>query len=196
MAKNCRPFEKNHSHSFPKQLLSQTVLGWLFSLTLILTFPSLEAQENLIGLNAPAFSLSGTDGNTYTLDDLLKSGPAILCWFPKAYTGNSEKMLLSVNSIHEELTSRQIRVVALSCDKLKYLKPFATELSLRYPVLADPTRNAAIQWTVVHNQREIPHRWIFFIGTDRKIKAVLSEFEAGNSAEVIRNQLQKLGWLP
>ena len=37
---------------------------------------------------APAFSLTGSDGNTYTLEGLLAAGKPgiVLAWFPKAFT--------------------------------------------------------------------------------------------------------------
>ena len=39
-----------------------------------------------IGQPAPAFSLPGSDGKTYALDDL-RGRAVVLAWFPKAFTG-------------------------------------------------------------------------------------------------------------
>ena len=39
------------------------------------------------GMQAPDWTLPGSDGNTYALADLLKEGPVVLAWFPKAFTG-------------------------------------------------------------------------------------------------------------
>ncbi len=40
-----------------------------------------------IGDAAPAFELSGSDGQTYTLEGLLaKHKGVVLAWFPKAFT--------------------------------------------------------------------------------------------------------------
>jgi len=36
---------------------------------------------------APDFTLVDTDGNSVALHDLLKNGPVILAFFPKAFTG-------------------------------------------------------------------------------------------------------------
>jgi peroxiredoxin Q/BCP len=39
------------------------------------------------GQQAPGFSLTGSDGETYTLDELAGEGPVIIAWFPSAFTG-------------------------------------------------------------------------------------------------------------
>ena len=44
------------------------------------------AQELKVGDQAPAFTLPGTDGKTYTLAQL-KGHWVVLAWFPKAFTG-------------------------------------------------------------------------------------------------------------
>jgi thioredoxin-dependent peroxiredoxin len=36
---------------------------------------------------APAFSLPGSDGKTYTLADFRGKQAVVLAWFPKAFTG-------------------------------------------------------------------------------------------------------------
>jgi len=36
---------------------------------------------------APAFSLAGSDGKTYTLSDFRGKEAVVIAWFPKAFTG-------------------------------------------------------------------------------------------------------------
>lgn len=44
------------------------------------------AQAELkVGDKAPDFSLKGSDGKTYKLSEMKK--PAVIAWFPKAFTG-------------------------------------------------------------------------------------------------------------
>jgi peroxiredoxin len=40
-----------------------------------------------IGKAAPLFSLPGSDGNTYRLEDFLGKQAVVIAWFPKAFTG-------------------------------------------------------------------------------------------------------------
>jgi peroxiredoxin Q/BCP len=43
--------------------------------------------ELKVGDPAPAFSLPGSDGKTYTLADFAGKRAVVLAWFPKAFTG-------------------------------------------------------------------------------------------------------------
>ena len=42
--------------------------------------------ELKVGDMAPAFSLAGSDGKTYTLADYKGKSAVVLAWFPKAFT--------------------------------------------------------------------------------------------------------------
>jgi len=44
------------------------------------------ASTPKVGDPAPDFSAKDTDGNTVTLSTMLKDGPVILAFFPKAFT--------------------------------------------------------------------------------------------------------------
>lgn len=39
------------------------------------------------GAAAPDFSLTGSDGQTYTLSQFKGKKPVVIAWFPKAFTG-------------------------------------------------------------------------------------------------------------
>lgn len=177
-----------------KSMKRNFIIPFFLMLIFPLAIPASE-PEKLVGLFAPEFSLSGTDGTTHRLANMLKSGPVVVAWFPKAYTGNSERMLRSLSAIEPELAKSGVKLVAASGDKIKYLKPYAESISLKFPILADPTRTTAINWTVVGDGRELPHRWIFLIGQDGKIAAVLSEFAADDAGRAVFKRVQELGWV-
>jgi peroxiredoxin len=40
-----------------------------------------------VGETAPDFTVTDTDGKQYTLSQMVKQGPVILAFFPKAFTG-------------------------------------------------------------------------------------------------------------
>jgi peroxiredoxin Q/BCP len=48
---------------------------------------SCQAAELKVGDAAPAFSLPGSDGKTYTLADFKDKQVVVVAWFPKAFTG-------------------------------------------------------------------------------------------------------------
>jgi thioredoxin-dependent peroxiredoxin len=45
------------------------------------------ADELKVGDVAPAFTLPGSDGRTYSLADFKGKQAVVLAWFPKAFTG-------------------------------------------------------------------------------------------------------------
>jgi cytochrome oxidase Cu insertion factor (SCO1/SenC/PrrC family) len=50
------------------------------------TAPAVAARKHDAGVHAPDFTLNDTDGHSVSLHDLLKRGPVILVFFPKAFT--------------------------------------------------------------------------------------------------------------
>jgi peroxiredoxin Q/BCP len=53
---------------------------------LLCSFPVLAGNVDE-GEKAPAFTLPGSDGQTYSLDQFTGKKPVVLAWFPKAFTG-------------------------------------------------------------------------------------------------------------
>ena len=45
-----------------------------------------DTVELKVGDKAPNFSLVGSDGKTYTLEQFAGDKPVVLAWFPKAFT--------------------------------------------------------------------------------------------------------------
>lgn len=45
------------------------------------------AAELQVGDAAPAFTLAGSDGKSYSLSDYAGKQVVVLAWFPKAFTG-------------------------------------------------------------------------------------------------------------
>jgi len=156
--------------------------------------PTESSPERWIGMKAPEFRMTGTDGTTHSLDSLVSRGPLIVLWFPKAYTGNVERMLKSADQVQGELVSHGIGLFAASCDKPKYLTPYVRELGLKFTTLADPTRTTAIRWGAVGAGREIPHRWAYFVGRDGRIAAIRTDLDAENTGSKLIAQARELGW--
>src|SRR3954462_9177211 len=66
--------------------------------------PSFAADEELkVGDKAPAFSLEGSDGKTYSLDQFKGKKAVILAWFPKADTPGCTKECKSIRDSSESL---------------------------------------------------------------------------------------------
>jgi peroxiredoxin Q/BCP len=51
-----------------------------------LVLPGVSAEVG-VGDDAPAFSLVGSDGKTYTNEDFEGKQVVVIAWYPKAFTG-------------------------------------------------------------------------------------------------------------
>jgi peroxiredoxin Q/BCP len=67
-----------------KSLIAVLVGSWVLSLTAVAGEP--EGAPG-VGDAAPAFSLVGSDGQTYELTGFKGRKAVVLAWFPKAFTG-------------------------------------------------------------------------------------------------------------
>jgi thioredoxin-dependent peroxiredoxin len=64
--------------------------GWRLALATLGSLAALAATNTKgpdVGDAAPAFSLPGSDGKTYTLDEFKGKQAVVIAWFPKAFTG-------------------------------------------------------------------------------------------------------------
>ena len=57
-----------------------------FAVLLLLAAAVAGAEEIVVGSEAPAFSLTGSDGRTHTLAEHAGKRGVVLAWFPKAFT--------------------------------------------------------------------------------------------------------------
>ena len=69
------------------KLLKVTAMRFQFLTWLFLALPSLAFAAPEIGDPAPNFSLKGSDGNTYSLHELVGTSGIVIAFFPKAFTG-------------------------------------------------------------------------------------------------------------
>ncbi len=135
--------------------------------------PATAAEGELkVGDKAPAFSLQGSDGKTYSLDDFKGKQAVVLAWFPKAFTGGCTKECKSIRANSEALKGLKIAYFTASVDTPDYNKKFAESLDLDYPILSDPEKSVAKAYGVVHEKRAVPERWTFYIDKDGVIKAI------------------------
>ena len=70
---------------------------------------------------------------------------------------------------------------------------FAKSLELDYPILSDPEKTVAKAYGVVHEGRDVPERWTFYVGTDGKLLMVDKNVKVGSHGADIVKQLKELG---
>lgn len=153
---------------------------------------SLAAAELKPGDDAPAFSMVGSDGKTYTLADFKGKQAVVIAWFPKAFTGGCTAECKSMREFGDQLRKYEVAYFTASCDTQQLNADFARSLDLDYPILCDPTKANAVAFGVSDGTRNAA-RWTFYIGADGKILAVDKAVQTRSHGSDIAARLAELG---
>jgi peroxiredoxin Q/BCP len=145
-----------------------------------------------VGDPAPPFSLVGSDGKTHSLAEL-KGRPVVLAWFPKAFTQGCTIECKSMREAGDQIRQFDVAYFAASVDDAETNKKFAESLELDFPILSDPEKKVARAYGVVTPERQVAHRWTFYIGPDGKILSVDREVQVKTAAQEIATTLGELG---
>ena len=74
------------------------------------------AADLKVGDKAPAFTMKGSDGKTYTLDDFKGKQAVVLAWYPKAFTGGCTKECTSFRTKSKEMKELKVAYFTASVD--------------------------------------------------------------------------------
>ena len=77
-------------------------------------------------------------------------------------------------------------------DPLDVVKKFADSLSADYPILSDPDKKVARSYGVVHEGRELPERWTFFIDKDGRIVYIDRQVNPASHGQDVVKRLKEL----
>ncbi|GAM26507.1 hypothetical protein SAMD00019534_096820 [Acytostelium subglobosum LB1] len=134
-----------------------------------------------IGDICPDFTQESSSG-PITLYEYLGSGYGILFSHPKDKTPICTTELGRVAKLIPEFAKRNTKVLALSvdgvADHVEWIKDIneTQSCTVNYPILADVDRKVANLYGMIHPNTDsvFTVRSVFFIGPDRKLKAVIT----------------------
>ena len=168
-----------------------TVLGLVTGVALI---AGAAAAELKVGDKAPDFSLQGSDGKTYTLEQFKGKSAVVVAWFPKAFTGGCTKECKSLRANSKALKDLNVAYFTASVDTAEENKRFAESLGLDYPILSDPDRSVAKAYGVLMPApRNVAARWTFYIDKDGIVRAIDKQVKAPQAGPDIAAKLRELG---
>ncbi len=145
------------------------------------------------GDKAPAFSLEGSDGKTYTLDQFKGKSAVVIAWFPKAFTGGCTKECKSLRENSKALKDLKVAYFTASVDTAELNAKFAKSLDLDYPILSDPDKSVAKDYGVLNAARGFSNRWTFYIDKEGVIKAIDKDVKVDKAGKDVAAKLKKLG---
>ncbi|MSY80160.1 MAG: redoxin domain-containing protein [Actinobacteria bacterium] len=126
------------------------------------------------GDTAPDFSLLDQTGEKVTLSELLKAGPVVLFFYPKAMTTGCTKESCHFRDLAGEFAELHAQRVGISADTVDKQAAFDSKHTLGYPLLSDPDRAVAAGFGVKRPGPIMNKRATFVIGADRKILSAMS----------------------
>ncbi len=114
----------------------------------VLGYWLLTARTHLkIGDTAPEFSLVGSDGQTHRLSEL-RGRTVILAWYPRAFTPGCTSECKSLAASGKQLDELNVAYFAASTDTAEKNSDFAKSIGANYPILSDPSGEAATAYGV------------------------------------------------
>jgi peroxiredoxin Q/BCP len=158
----------------------------------VLTVASVKAVDLKPGDAAPDFSLPGSDGKMYKLSSFKGKKVVVLAWFPKAFTPGCTTECKSFSQNSKILKETKAAYFMASTDTAEENKKFAEAHHADYPILSDPDKKVAEAYGVVHEGRQVPERWTFYIGKDSKIVFIDKKINTATAAEDVVAKLKEL----
>ena len=170
-----------------------------------------DAVELKVGDQAPDFTLQASDGKTYKLADFKGKQAVVLAWFPKALTSGCTLECKSLAEHGDLIRAYDVTYFMASVDPLDKNIEFAKAKSVTlgqganarvvekkeadFPILSDPSKEAAKAYGVINDQYGFANRWTFYIGKDGKILAIDKDVSkrVATSAEDMAAKLGELG---
>lgn len=129
-----------------------------------------------VGDLAPDFTLTDSEGKAVSLGDLVAAGPALLAFYPRAFTGGCTKEMRGYRDRHTDLVDRGARLAAISVDDPATLARFKESLQAPYTFLSDPGGKVSERYAGV--SLGTANRVTVTVGSDRRVKRITSGLAA------------------
>lgn len=145
-------------------MMLQTLYPLLFSL--------LSAVSNLpvtTGGQAPPFTVADSEGHMLDLGTLLKSGPVVVAFFPKAQTGGCTQEMRAFVSHEAMLKKYHATLLAVSRDDAAAMQAFRKSLNATFAFVPDTEGVLMRQYKSKMPLVTVAHRKTFVINTQGTI---------------------------
>ena len=112
---------------------------------MVLVAAGTASAELKVGDPAPAFSLEGSDGKTYKLEQFKGKKAVVLAWFPKAFTKGCTKECKSLRANSKALKELKVAYFTASTDDAEHNKNSPSRSSsTKSPTVSSQARSPAV----------------------------------------------------
>lgn len=125
-----------------------------------------------VGDKAPEFTAQDAEGKSHTLSQMLKNGPVIVAFFPKAFTSGCTREMTAYSQRYTELEKTGAQLLAISTDDAETLKKFKQSLNASFAFIPDPKATLATLYDVKAPVLTLAQRYTFVVGQDGKVVKV------------------------
>jgi peroxiredoxin Q/BCP len=172
----------------------QNGLAALVALVLVAQATPARAADLAAGSPAPPFTLQGSDGKSYTLEQFKGKEGVVLAWFPKAFTGGCTEELGSLTQDAAAIGAYQAAVFMVSFDSPEKNADFAKSLDSRLVLLSDEKGEVASAYGVSSLGGFYAKRWTFYIDANGAIAAIDKDVKTATAGADIARKLGELGY--
>jgi peroxiredoxin Q/BCP len=174
--------------------MGRAIATWGIAIGVVLAGSAGTASAQVsVGDKAPPFSLKGSDGKVYSLDQFKGKSAVVIAWFPKAFTGGCTRECKSLRENSKALHELNAAYFTASVDTPEENKKFAESLDLDYPILSDPDRSVASAYGVIQGSAPVARRWTFYIDKEGIIKEIDREVKPDQAGADVAAKLKSLG---
>ena len=148
-----------------------------------------------VGDAAPDFALQSTAGTTVRLSELRGKSPALLAFFPLAFTSTCTAELCDFSELFDQYAGKGVVVLPISVDSVPTLKEFKAKHAMKTDLLSDFRREASRAWAVLREDTFFSERAYFLVDRDGIVRWSHVESKLGDkrgTAELI-DRVQGLG---
>jgi len=121
-----------------------------------------------IGDTAPDFTLPGTGGSTYSLQQF-RGKPVVLVFYPGDNTPVCTRQLCSYNDELSQFAGLSAQVLGISTQSVESHEKFAAKHGLRFPLLADVDKSVHRAYGVL-GLMDMPRRSVFVLDASGTIR--------------------------
>lgn len=127
-----------------------------------------------LNVKAPEFELMSNKGETVKLSDKLANGPAVVIFFPLAFSGVCTEEMCEFRDGLAELNNLKAQLFAISVDSRFALNAFAEKNNLEFPLLSDFNKEVSkaygAQYETFLGMNGVAKRSAFVIDTEGVIR--------------------------